>query len=307
MSSLYDVAVVGGGIAGLSAGLAGARLGRKTLVLTGEILGGQLLSIARVDGYPGFPEGVAGYDLCPMAQEQAVACGAELAAERVRSLRRADDGWHLFGEDGGEFVARAVVLATGARLRELGVPGEAALRGKGVSHCASCDGPLLRGRVVAVVGGGDSAAQEALTLAEFAARVILVHRGPGLSAQASYREAVRAHPRIETRAGCEVREILGQDSVTGVRLADAAGGMSDVDVFGVFAYTGLQPMVDLVKNMLQVGPSGGVPTDGWMRTDVAGLFAAGAVRQGWAGRAVASAGEGATAAIAADRYLRDLG
>ena len=153
----FDIAVVGAGIAGLTAGLTAARLGRNTLVLTGDVLGGQLLSIEKVDGYPGFPEGVPGYDLCPMAQEQAADAGAEFAATEADRLEAAGDGWRLATGE-GDVVARAVVLATGCSLRELGVAGEERLRGKGVSHCATCDAPLLRNRVTVVVGGGDSAA-----------------------------------------------------------------------------------------------------------------------------------------------------
>ena len=171
----FEVAVIGAGIAGLTAGLTAARLGRRTLVLT-DVLGGQLLSIEKVDGYPGFPEGVAGYDLCPMAQEQAADAGAEFTTAQVERLEPTDDGWRLATSEGA-VAARAVVLATGCSLKTLGVPGESRLHGKGVSHCATCDGPLLRNRPVAVVGGGDSGLQEALTLAAHASRVVVVEQG----------------------------------------------------------------------------------------------------------------------------------
>ncbi|HEY6983246.1 NAD(P)/FAD-dependent oxidoreductase, partial [Reyranella sp.] len=137
----YEIVVAGGGIAGLSAGLATARLGRRTLVLTGDVLGGQLLSIEKVEGYPGFPEGVPGYDLCPMAQEQAVAAGAECVAGEMTALSAKNGGWALATAE-GEVTARAVILATGTHLKTLGVPGEERLTGKGVSHCATCDAPL---------------------------------------------------------------------------------------------------------------------------------------------------------------------
>ena len=306
MSSECDVAVVGGGIAGLTAGLTSARLGRKTIVFTGDLLGGHLLSIGKVEGYPGFPDGVAGYDLCPMAQEQAAACGAELVPLEVLSLGGQGGGWRVSTGTPENYLARTVILATGARLGELGIEGEARLRGKGVSHCASCDGPMMRGRAVAVVGGGDSAAQEALTLAESASRVILVHRGKALSAQAIYRDRVRGEAKIDLRLGCIVTAIVGEASVTGVRMRDETGATTDVEVFGVFPYVGLQPTVGLVQDLLAMGPRGGVPTDALMRTDVPGIFAAGAVREQWPGRAIGSAGEGSAAAIAADQYLREL-
>src|SRR5207302_397022 len=159
-SDEFDVLIAGGGIAGLTAGLASARLGRRTLVLTGDVLGGQLLSIEKVEGFPGHPDGIAGYDLCPMAQEAAGAAGAEFLPANLERIAADNDRWRLTTGN-GEFSAQAVILATGSSLKALGVPGEAPLRGKGVSHCATCDGPLMRNRVLAVVGGGDSAMQEA--------------------------------------------------------------------------------------------------------------------------------------------------
>ena len=138
MARDFDIAVIGGGIAGLTAGLASARLGRSTVVITGDVLGGHLLSIEKVEGYPGFPDGVPGYDLCPMAQEQAAAAGAELASGAATTLAAEGDAWRIGGAC-GDFKARAVIVATGTALKSLGVPGEERLRGKGVSHCASCD------------------------------------------------------------------------------------------------------------------------------------------------------------------------
>ncbi len=181
----YDVVIAGGGVAGLTAGLTSARAGRKTRVLTGPALGGHLVSIERIDGYPGFPDGVPGYDLCPIIQEQAAAAGAEFDAREASGLHGDDGRWRVTTGQ-GDVSARAVVIATGTTVKTLGVPGEERLRGKGVSHCASCDAPLLRGRIVGVVGGGDSALQEALTLVQHVARVIVLHRGNAFSAQATY-------------------------------------------------------------------------------------------------------------------------
>jgi thioredoxin reductase (NADPH) len=296
----YEIVVAGGGIAGLSAGLAAARLGRRTLVLTGDVLGGQLLSIEKVEGYPGFPEGVPGYDLCPMAQEQAVAAGAECVAGEMTTLAARDHGWALSTLE-GEVTARAVILATGTRLKALGIPGEERLTGKGVSHCATCDAPLLRGKVAAVVGGGDSAMQEALTLAASAARVILLHRGDALAGQADYRTRVRATPNIELRPNATVAEILGEDGVTGIRLGDS----SMIEVAGVFVYVGLAPNTAMLDGMLTLDSEGRILVDGSMRTGLRGVLAAGTVRARSPGRAVAAAGDGTEAAIAADRYLAD--
>ncbi|MGZ5897829.1 MAG: NAD(P)/FAD-dependent oxidoreductase, partial [Xanthobacteraceae bacterium] len=198
MDQSYDIVIAGAGIAGLSAGLTAARLGRKTLVLSGNVLGGQLLSIEKVDGYPGFPEGVPGYDLCPIAQEQAMTAGADFTATELSGLEAHDGGWQLETGD-GKVSARSLIIATGADLKHLGVPGEERLTGKGVSHCATCDGPLLKGKVAAIVGGGDSAMQEALTLAEFASKTIILHHADDLVGQASYKERVKSHPKIELR------------------------------------------------------------------------------------------------------------
>lgn len=311
MDTEFDVVIAGGGIAGLTAGLVSARLGRTTLVLTGDVLGGHLLSIERIDGFPGYPEGVAGYELCPLVQGQAHDAGAAFAATGLAGLEPDGECWRVVG-DRGDYSARAVILATGTALKELGVPGEARLRGKGVSHCASCDAPLLRDRAVAVVGGGDSAMQEALTLAESASRVVILHRGEALTGQAAYRDRVSAHPGIEIRFNASVREILGEDGVSGVRLGDTAGGdaagddaTADLEVAGVFVYIGLRPNTAFLDGRLALDPSGHVPADGWMRTGLPGVFAAGTVRSGSPGRAVASAGDGTAAAIAADRYLAD--
>ena len=186
----YDVVIAGGGIAGLTASLMCARAGRKTRVQTGPTLGGHLLSIERIDGYPGFPDGIPGYELCPMVQEQAAGAGAEFSAAAVTSLGAHEGRWRVTTGE-GDLWARTVVIATGTTSKTLGVPGEARLRGKGVSHCASCDAPLMRARVVGVVGGGDSALQEALTLAQHVAKVIVLHRGTAFSAQAAYCQRVR--------------------------------------------------------------------------------------------------------------------
>lgn len=301
----FEVAIVGAGIAGLTAGLTAARLGRKTLVVTGDVLGGQLLSIEKVDGYPGFPEGVPGYDLCPMAQEQAADAGAEFSATQVDCLDQAGDGWRLATRE-GDVVARAVVLATGSRLRELGVPGEERLRGRGVSHCATCDAPLLRNRVTVVVGGGDSGLQEALTLAEHASRVIILEKGAALTGQAVYRDRVAAHGKIEVRCNTVVEDILGDDKVSAVRIRDmTAGAASDLETAGVFVYIGLRPNTALLPGKAGLDANGAVPADASMRTGLRGLFAAGTVRCGAPGRAASSAGDGAIAAVAADRYLAD--
>ncbi len=304
MDQDYDIVIAGGGLAGLTAGLTAARLGRKTLVLTGDVIGGQLLSIEKIEGYPGFPEGVPGYDLAPMTQEEAAAAGAEFTATELKSFTRDGESWRLSTGE-GDTVARGLVLATGASLKELGLPGEARLRGQGVSHCASCDAPLLRGKTAAVIGGGDSAMQEALTLSQHVARVVLLTHGAGLTGQMSYRERVRQDPKIEVRTRTEVEDVLGDAKVTGLRLREVgSGALSDLNVDAVFVYVGLAPNTGFLGGHLTLS-AGAIPTDPFMRTALPGVCAAGTVRAGSACRAAGAAGDGATAAIAIDHYLTD--
>jgi thioredoxin reductase (NADPH) len=301
----YDVVIAGGGIAGMTAAVTAVRLGRKTLVLTGDVPGGQLMSIEKVDGYPGFPEGVPGYDLCPILQEQAAASGTEFIMQGLERLDTLDGKWRVTTGE-GDILARAVIVATGSSLRKLDVPGEQRLTGNGVSHCASCDAPLFRDRIVAVVGGGDSAMQEALTLAAFASKVIILHRGEVLTGQAFYRDRITAHQKIDVRSNTAVTEILGEAKVTGLRTHKSSeGANADLEVAAVFAYIGLQPNTVVLQGRLNLDSAGRIPTDGWMRTELAGVCAAGTVRCQSSYRAVSAAGDGASAAVTIDRYLKD--
>jgi thioredoxin reductase (NADPH) len=301
----FDVIIAGGGIAGLTAAVTAARLGRKTLVLTGDVPGGQLMSIEKIDGYPGFPEGVPGYDLCPMLQDQAAAAGAEFMITGLERLVAQDGGWRVTTGE-GDIRARAVIIATGSSLKKLNVPGEERLTGYGVSHCASCDAPLFRDRIVAVVGGGDSAMQEALTLAAFASKVIILHRGDALTGQACYRDRVTAHQKIDIRFNTAVTEILGETKVTGLRTRKSReGAIADLEVAAIFAYVGLQPNTAVLQDRLGLDLAGRIPTDGWMRSELAGVCAAGTVRSHSPCRAVSAAGDGASAAVTVDRYLMD--
>jgi thioredoxin reductase (NADPH) len=303
LATEFDVVIAGGGIAGLTAGVTAARLGRKTLVLTGDVPGGQLMSIERIEGYPGFPEGVPGYDLCPMLQDQAAVAGAEFMMTGLERLDAKDGQWRVTTGE-GDILARAVIVATGSSLKKLDVPGEERLTGNGVSQCASCDAPLLRDRIVAVVGGGDSAMQEALTLAAFAAKVIILHRGDALTGQACYRDRVTANQKIDIRFDTAVTEILGEAKVTGLRTRHSPdGAVADLEVAAIFAYVGLQPNTAVLQDRLSLDRTGKIPTDGWMRSELAGVCAAGNLRSQSPCRAVSAAGDGASAAIAVDRYL----
>ncbi len=305
MATECDVVIAGGGIAGMTAAVTAARLGRKTLILTGDVPGGQLMSIEKIEGYPGFLEGVPGYDLCPMLQDQAAAAGAEFMMTGLERLDAQDSQWRVTTGE-GDILARTVIVATGSSLKKLNVPGEERLTGDGVSQCASCDAPLFRDRIVAVVGGGDSAMQEALTLAAFASKVIILHRGDALTGQACYRDRVTAQQKIDIRCNTAVTEILGEAKVTGLRTRQSRdGAIADLEVAAIFAYVGLQPNTAVLQGRLSLDRVGRIPTDGWMRSELAGVCVAGTVRGQSPCRAVSAAGDGASAAIAVDRYLAD--
>jgi len=303
MSGEYDVVVVGGGMAGMSAALTSARFGRRTAILTGDVIGGQLVSIDKIEGVPGFPDGVPGYDLCPMTQEQASNAGVEFMTSSCDALVQDGERWRLTSSD-GEIAARAVVIATGTALAKLDVPGEDRLAGKGVSECASCDAPLLRNKIAVVVGGGDTGMQEALTLADHVAKVIMIERGDALTGQASYKERITGNPKIELRFGATVTEIAGDPTVSRVRVKDiGAGTESDVETAAVFPCVGLVPNTALVRDLVPLDATGRIRVDAAMRTQASGLCAVGNVREASPHRAAAAMGDGAAAAGAIEHYL----
>jgi thioredoxin reductase (NADPH) len=306
MARDVDVAIIGGGIAGFTAALTAARAGWKTLVIAGGIPGGQLTSIEKVEGVPGFPDGVPGYDLGPMTQEQADAAGAEIMMANCAAIIPAGphDRWIVMS-DGEDVSARAVIVATGTAFAKLGVDGEERLAGKGVSDCASCDGPLLRGKTAVVVGGGDSALQEALTLAEHLSKVIVLERGGALTAQKNYQDRARANGKIEVRTQTTVTAILGDDAVSHARVKDLATGTeTDLPVSAVFAFIGLVPNTSVVRGVATLDGGGRIAVDAAMRSNARGICAAGNVRQSSPHRAAGAMGDGAAAAMSVDRYLR---
>ena len=303
--SSYDVIIVGSGLAGLTAGLFAARHGLSTLILESNIPGGHLISIERIEDFPGFPDGIAGYDLCPTVQRQAADQGAEFQRAAVQRLEANDRFWSVVTDE-EQHLAKAVIVATGSTLKELGVPGEERLMGRGVSHCASCDGPLYNGQVVGVVGGGDSALQEALTLSNFAESVLVFDRDENFAGQQSYRQRVLSAPKIQARFRTVIEEVLGDDQLAGVRVRNLASNeLSQLDLTGLFVYVGFKPNTAILRKTLKLSDTGHVPTNGWMKTERDGLYAVGDIRQDSAAQAIASAGDGATAAIAAYRYITE--
>jgi thioredoxin reductase (NADPH) len=223
----------------------------------------------------------------------------------VRGIGPRGGDWGVVTES-GELVAGAVIVATGSRPRELGVPREDEFVGKGLSHCASCDGPLYRGKAVAVVGGGDSGLLETLELEHNGVRVVLIDADETLAGQETYSRRVRESPHVDIKHFAVVEEILGDGRVDGIRVRDlASGNTSTVPVAGVFVHIGRVPNTALLDGVVALDEGGYVPTDIWMRTELPGLFAVGDVRADSAGQAISAAGDGATAAVSAHRYLAE--
>lgn len=300
----FELIVVGAGPAGLTAGLFGARSGMRTLVLAPEGPGGALLSITRLEDIPGHPEGIAGYDLGPLLHEQAAAAGAQFEMDAVAQLRRDGDRW-IVECDGSEYGAPTVIVATGTQPRQLATPGNDRFNGRGVSYCASCDGPLHRTRSVAVVGGGDSGLLEALELVQHVDHVTVVERRETLPAQETYRRRVEGSESIAIRCHTIAEQVIGDQVVTGLLTRDTQTGTSEeLQVSGVFVYVGREPQTSILGGLLELSLDQRVPVDTVMKTELPGLFAAGDVRSDACGQAVAAAGDGATAARSAFKYAR---
>ena len=298
----FDVLIIGGGMAGLTAGIYASRYGLNTAIVEQMMAGAQIINLEKIENFPGFPQGIAGYELGPATQEQAMNAGVEVLMDTVTGVSVDGEYLRVTGDMGGSYLGKAVIMAAGSSLRSLGIPGEEEFEGRGVSHCATCDGPLYMGQTVAVVGGGDSAADEALTLTEYTERVILFVRGDSLDAQQVLRDRIAGNPKIEVRYGAEVAEIVGEDTVTGVRVRTADGETVE-PLSGLFIYVGLDPNSAAVADLVPLDNAGHIPVGLSMDTPHPGLFAAGDIRQQSAAQLVASAGDGATAAIAAYRYI----
>jgi thioredoxin reductase (NADPH) len=306
LTNVRGLAIIGGGTAGLSAGLYAARHRADAVLFERLGLGGQLINVDRVENFIGFPEPISGYELGPKMADHAMSSGLQIDTREIVSLAQQGDIWRLdLGEGEEPVLAQAVIVATGSQLARLGVPGEEEFAGMGVSYCATCDGEFFRGKPVAVVGGGDSALDEALYLAEIAERVTVIHRDQALGGTPSTRERLLEQANVQVVANRVVTEITGDDLVNGVRLAQPDGGPADpLEVAGVFIYVGLKPQTGLLRGLAELDALDHVAVDQNMATSRPGLFAAGDIRQHSARQLATAAGDGVTAALAACEYLR---
>lgn len=303
MADNYDVLVIGGGLAGMTAGMYSAHHGMRTGLVERMMGGASIINIEKIKNFPGFPHAISGAELAPALQEQAMNAGVQFIMGETYSVSKADD-YLVVSTDVEELGAKAVIIATGSTLRQLGVPGEEEFTGRGVSQCATCDGPLYMGQVVAVVGGGDSAADEAMTLAEYAGRVLLFHRREQFRAQKSLQDQITQHPKIEMVWNSVIEEILGEDTVSRVRIRNTVTGIQNaVELAGLFVYVGLEPNSQLMNGLVKVDGAGHIPVNISMETEVSGVYAVGDIRQHSSSQLVSAAGDGATAAIAAFKYI----
>ena len=287
----------------MTAGIYSARHGLRTGIVERMMGGASIINVEKVENFPGFPEGIMGADLAAMTQEQAMTSGAEFIMGEVSGISPSGD-YRVVSADSGDIQAKAVIIAAGSALRMLGIPGEEEFMGRGVSQCATCDGPLYSGEVVGVVGGGDSATDEALVLAQYADRVLLFHRRDEFRAQQELVDRVMAEPKIEVVWNTVVEEVLGENMVSGVRTTDVATGEQGAhQLSGLFVYVGLDPNGNVAEGLLDRDGGGHIPVNISMETSLPGVYAVGDIRQHSSSQLVSAAGDGATAAIAAYRYI----
>ena len=308
-SEVRDVIIVGSGPAGYTAAVYTARANLKPLLLAGSVTaGGELMNTTDVENYPGFPEGIMGPDLMENFEKQAVRFGTEIQFEDVTALQLDGDIKTVTIATGESFQARAIILSTGSAYRELGLPNEKRLSGHGVSWCATCDGFFFKDQDIAVIGGGDSAMEEALFLTKFAKSVTVVHRRDSLKASKIMADRALAHEKISFVWNSTVDDIIGQDKVTGLKIRNLLEGTaSDLAVTGVFVAIGNDPRTELVKDTLEITPAGTIAVEGRSsKTSVPGVFAAGDVVDPTYRQAITASGSGCVAAIDVEHFLADL-
>ena len=302
----YDCLIVGGGPAGLTAGMYASRAGLTTAMIEGMFPGGQIITTQMMENFPGFPNGIGGPDFGALLEQQATGFGLEILYEQVESLEL-DEQVKTVRTNAGEYTAKAVILAMGAEPRKLGLPEEETLRGRGISYCATCDGAFFRGKTVAVVGGGDTACEDSAYLTRMAEKVYLIHRREELRAAAVTAQRVKQDNRVEILWNTVIKQVKGENAVSGLVLEDVTNGsQSEIAVDGLFIAVGVLPRTDIIKGKTDLTVDGYIKTDRHMRTNIAGVFAAGDVRDTVLRQVVTAAADGAIAATSVSEYLMTL-
>ena len=308
-ATVHDVVIVGSGPAGYTAAVYTARAGLAPIVLAGQLAaGGALMNTTEVENFPGFPEGIQGPELMDNMREQAEKFGADVRYEDVVAVNLESDVKAVATED-EVFYARAVILATGSEYRHMNVPGEEEFSGRGVSYCATCDGFFFKDRRLAVIGGGDSAMEEATFLTNFASEVVVVHRRDALRASRVMAERALNNPKISFEWNATVSEVLGDEAVTGLRLTSTVDGSTrEIAVDGVFVAIGHLPRTGFLRGQVALDEAGYITVDEpSTRTSVAGVFACGDAVDHTYRQAITAAGSGCRAALDAERWLASLG
>ena len=305
----YDSIIIGGGPAGYTAGLYAARSGLKTLLIEGAATVSQITITDLIENYPGIPEGINGFDLMQLFKTQALKFGLDIMAKDVLAIKpdvKDPVLWNVTVE-GQSLRTLTIIAATGTQWNKLGVPGEELFTGKGVSYCATCDGPFYRNKDVVVVGGGDTAIQEALFLTHFAKKVFIIHRRNRLRATKILQKRAFAEKKIEFVWSAKLTEVSGRDFVTGVKVADVQSGkISEINVDGVFIFIGMTPHTGLFHNIVKLDDGGYIITDDNMVTSAPGIFAAGDCRVKQLRQVITAAGDGANAIYSAELYVANL-
>ena len=307
MDTIENVVIVGAACAGYTSAIYTARAHLKPVVIVGDLDGGQLSQTSDVENFPGFPDGIQGPELMAQFRSQAERFGASIVDADVERVDFSSRPFRVWAR-GAEYRGHAVVVATGASALWLGLESEARLRGRGVSACATCDGFFFRGLEVAVVGGGDTALEEASFLTRFATKVHLLHRRSALRGSRIMQDRVLANPKIEFHGNVVIDSVLGDAKVEGVRLHDAeTGETSDLRVDGLFIAIGYKPNTDVFRDWLEVDPMGYLVVRNETETQVEGIFVAGDVHDHRYRQAITAAADGCKAAIDAERWLEARG
>ncbi len=304
--NLYDVIIIGGGPAGLSAGIYAMRSRLKTALLEKYAPGGQMLIIDHIENYPGFPGGASGIEITTRMEKQARLLGLEIIPSEVLSLDLSSRE-KVVHTSTGEYHTKTIIIASGATPRRLGLPNEDRLTGKGVSYCATCDGIFFKDKEIAVIGGGDSAIQDALFLSRFASKIVIIHRRNALRACKILQERVFKNPKITVKWNAIAVEILGKEKVEGLVIEDVETGEREtLAVEGIFVLVGTDPNTEFVRGAVVTDDQGYILTGEEMQTNVPGVFAAGDCRRKSLRQLITAAADGAIAAVSAEKYIESL-